>query len=379
MNPTRDLLRLLFKQVGETVFYGPGYVCSEDLENGLDEFAGRSGPFDLVVATAEHVAFTSVVEERSLLSKRYSRFYPLMFPKRDLHYFPDIMKEFVNLAAPKIFTTLETDYYCLTEESLATIRNVNASVIGWGTEFTSPLHALPDYRKEAFCEKANDHWNDFVTQYAERIISLPAFVAETEFSWRPLEGRPCSWSVMGARYRSRKLARSALEEGGIDWAGKTLLWGLGVLNRGGLKPLRYSAGIALANHWFKNAIEGSRYSYTCGSGLRYPVRKFFEIPALGAVLVCEPCLGFEALGFEDGVNAVVCQPENVLAVHRELESDGSRAQAIAAAGRDLIWRTHSLHARIEQLRTALESILAGRFRGSRWCSGAFQLIEKNAG
>ena len=48
-----------------------------------------------------------------------------------------------------------------------------------------------------------------------------------------------------------------------------------------------------------------------------------------AVLVAERCNGFEALGFKDGVNAVVAEAADVLDAHASLTRDMARAQAIA--------------------------------------------------
>jgi hypothetical protein len=103
------------------------------------------------------------------------------------------------------------------------------------------------------------------------------------------------------------------------------------------------------------------------------VRKFFEIPALGSVLVCMPCNGFEALGFENGVNAMVARPDQIPEVHAFLEAHPEEAQNIADAGRELIWEKHTVQARAAQLAASLDAILSGRFKGSYWEKGEFCL------
>jgi hypothetical protein len=107
-----------------------------------------------------------------------------------------------------------------------------------------------------------------------------------------------------------------------------------------------------------------------------PIRKFFEIPAGGTVLVCRPFTGFADAGFVDGVNAIVCEPQDVMDVHRTLAADPERAQRIADAGRRLVAQYHSTAARSEQFRRLFQTIAAGRFVGASWRAGKFMVAER---
>ena len=124
---------------------------------------------------------------------------------------------------------------------------------------------------------------------------------------------------------------------------------------------------------FRRALRQARYAFTCGSILRWPIRKFFEIPAQGCVLVCQPAEGFADLGFVDGVNALSASPSNLPDVQSMLDADPNRAQQIADAGRALILEKHEVSARARQIGTALKLITEGRFAGSRWLDGEFML------
>lgn len=106
-----------------------------------------------------------------------------------------------------------------------------------------------------------------------------------------------------------------------------------------------------------------------------PIRKFFEIPAAGTVLVCRPFFGFSALGFEDGVNCVVCEPERIADAHQTLVYDLAAAQRIADAGRKLIFDRHSLSARSRDLADIFAAISEKRFFGSRWTGGQHRLLD----
>src|SRR3546814_1943178 len=93
------------------------------------------------------------------------------------------------------------------------------------------------------------------------------------------------------------------------------------------------------------------------------------------------CQGFEALGFRDGENAIVATGVEVAEVHRWLSDLGDQGQAIADAGQELIRAQHTVSARSRQLSAVFTAIADGRFAGSRWRDGAFELItpgEKEA-
>jgi spore maturation protein CgeB len=105
------------------------------------------------------------------------------------------------------------------------------------------------------------------------------------------------------------------------------------------------------------------------------LRKYFEIPALGSVLVCLPCNGFEELGFRDKVNAMICEPDQLPELARWLNENTDKAQEIADAGRRLITERHTIEARACQLKTALESVLAGKWRGGVWRDGVIAPIS----
>ena len=113
--------------------------------------------------------------------------------------------------------------------------------------------------------------------------------------------------------------------------------------------------------------------------MNVPIRKFFEIPASGAVLVCTPFSGFRDAGFIDKENAIICEPEDIMEVHRWLEADSSRAQRIADAGRAMVIKNHSVKAWAEQFSKIFESVLDGTFAGGRWGEGSFTVKRKSGG
>jgi hypothetical protein len=117
----------------------------------------------------------------------------------------------------------------------------------------------------------------------------------------------------------------------------------------------------------------SRYVYTARGGFGLPVRKFFEIPAAGALLLCSPCTGYEELGFVDGIHYYAVEPHDLPAFVQEIIRTGA-GSAVAASGRKVVANNHSLQARAQQIRRCLDGLLNGTYRGARWQKGEFVLI-----
>lgn|GEM_PF-699381 len=375
INPTRNLVGAVLKRSFDTCFFGPGYVERNTLQKGLKRFVDLHGPFDVVVAT-EHIAFAQPWRD-GCVPRGYLKNYVRSFNDSELFHTFDIYEEFLKLDIAKCVFLLESDPHNFPLSQIQRLEDSGAFVLGLGEQFVRPIEELSVLVKEAFAGSANNNWWNFIQNKRARLISLPGFVSETEFGWSPLDGRRFAWSVAGARYWARNEVAVALTRLGIPWTGRRLSLALSVLERLGFRPLARPLVCQAFREQFRKIIESSKYSFTCGSGVGYPVRKFFEIPAVGAVLVCMPCNGFRALGFEHLVNTVVCQPSEIGEVHQSLENDPEKAQAIADAGRELVWRKHTVAARALQLKETFESICSGRFAGSYWDSGDYCIVEQD--
>jgi hypothetical protein len=232
---------------------------------------------------------------------------------------------------------------------------------------------------EGFAWRATDQWATWTRTHARRIASSLLFVGDAEFNWDRLVHRQYDWSVLGIGYHARGVAVKALKRGGHPPLLETKLRrGLGLMKRLGLLLKEKPTIQRMLNIDFQRRLEMSRYSYTCGSGYRFAIRKFLEIPAAGAVMVCQPFTGFEATGFRDGENAIACEPEAVMDAHRMLQADPDRAQAIADAGRELVFRKHSVAARAAQFREALSAMADQSFAGARWEGGEYVVRREPA-
>jgi hypothetical protein len=370
INPTRNLLPRLVDQAGDVTFFGPGYVPSEVLRRGLHSFIAEHGPFDVALAT-EHIVFALVPGDprtETLYRRNYRRFH---FPVSDLGERGRILDDLGRSACVTVAMLLESDFYDFSQQQIDHIHQRFQFVATWGAQFVRPISSLSRLRLEHFAHRATDRWHDFVAANAGRVVPLLHFVADDEFCFVSLAHRPRTWSVPGTRYEARQRAVEALSRRGITTRRRLPV--AGMLSRAGLRPFSWHWFLAYYQDSFREEIRQSRYAFTCGSALGYPIRKFFEIPAMGSVLACVPCQGFEELGFRHGINAFASPPESLPDLTRELEADSGRAQAVADAGRELVATRHSLNARAEQLALALERLVSGRWRGAVWRAGELVL------
>jgi len=376
INPTRQLLPDVFFEAGQTMTFGPGYVDRNLLERGLLAFVEAHGPFDVLVST--ELIPLHQIRDKATVIRAYRGNYCFTFDLSEIEFLPQIFNDFRSLSCLKIVTTLQTDYYNLTNAHIDALFEAADYLIGWGSEFLSTVDKAMEL-DEALYPKPNNNWLRAIERNPERIISIPAFVSGSEFNPTPLASRRRAWSVLGVNYKSRRLARQKLTELGVGWKGEGIHYALALLTRLRVNPFNKLHTIKMFNYLFRRILGQCRYSYTCGSGLRYPIRKFFEIPACGAVLVCDPCHGFEELGFKDKVNALSCTPEEIIEAHMFLEGDLERAQAIADEGRKLVWREHTVSARAQQIYDSLEAIMEGWFGGTYWHGGFFHISDRHSG
>lgn len=378
INPTRNLLPVALMAACDVTFFGPGHVASDILARGLAAFIDAKGPFDL--AASNTLVLFSDMKDPARYAETVKRAYAYDGAADDLHYLPVLAKQFAALDLPRIAVLLENDFYNWTARERDLIDSRADYFIGFGKELSPHLADMPYVKMERFAASATDIWANFADHHKARIASLPHFVSDAEFNITPLSARPHQWSIMGVQYHARGVARDALRAVSVEPVMDTKFRRVISLVRK-LHVMRGEKRMVqrFLNQDFGDRIASTRFSYTCGSGLMMPIRKFFEIPAAGAVLVCRPFHGFSALGFEDGINCVVSEPERIADVHQQLTYDLDFAQRIASAGQKLMAERHSLHARARDLASIVRAIAQKQFAGSEWVSGHHRLRATEEG
>lgn len=378
INPTRNLLPIAFMAAADVTFFGPGHVASDRLACGLAAFIDKHGPFDLVASNT--LVLFSDMKDPAAYAETVRRAYAYEGVPDDLHYLPVLAKQFAALSMPRLAVLLENDFYNWTERERDLIESRADVFIGFGEELSPYLQDMPYLKMERFASLATDIWAAFARTNRTRIASLPHFVSDAEFHMTALSAREHDWSIMGVQYHARGVARDALRAKAIEPVMDTPFRRLLNLARR-LRMMRGEKRLVqrFLNQDFGDRIASTRYSYTCGSGLMMPIRKFFEIPAAGAVLVCRPFYGFAALGFEDGVNCIISEPERIGDVHQRLQADPDLAQRIARAGQKFVFKRHGLAARADDLALVIKSIADRTFMGSEWVAGQHRLRARPEG
>ncbi len=382
LNPTSGLVPALFVAAAADVrFYGPGYSSEDELKAGLRAFVDRTGPYDGLVLGMQVPLFAwdeDRLQRNALHLQNYNVFsspVSVLIP-----FFKDVLANVGRLAIPHRFISLlNFDYYVSTTRHTAVFEELEAFVITPGVQFAPASDDLPNWawqerhfvRKKSMISSA---WVDFLRRRPERVLSLPHFLADSEFSFRGLAERRHVVSIPGIEYVMRKKGREALRARGLLPSKKPVFNLLRVADRLGLRPYSKYLFLKIYHAAYQGNLIDTRFAYTAREGYGIPVRKFFEIPAAGAVMLCLPPIGFGELGFRDGEHYVEVTPDSVPDVLDELVRAPERAQAIAAAGRKLVFERHSLAARTGQLRRCLAAIGAGAFAGSAWKQGAFEVL-----
>ena len=376
LDPTRSFLLSALREAADVRVFGPGYVAQEELDRTPQAIVDEEGPFDFVM-TDEYVIQS--FEGAPIETIRFEN-HACGFDRSLLRKAIEWRDFFHGYEGRRVITLMQSDYYNFRAVHIDRLLALGDYFICWGQEFLisrndvqgEPL--LPGGVNESILKAWNDNFRNFTIQNAERIISCPQFVHRSEVGGGALTARRLPWAVLGADYDRRVEARQQLDGAGVARSGTWMPNAFALAQKVGVNLYSKYWSLGLLRWGFRRALRQARYAFTCGSNLRWPIRKFFEVPAQGCVMVCEPPEGFAHLGFVDDVNALTALPGGLLDLQSSLEGNLSRAQRIADAGRALILEKHEVSARSRQIGAALTLIRDGHFVGSRWQEGDFLLI-----
>lgn len=352
--------------------FGPGFTPSDVLQRGLLEFLEGRPAYDAIVAS-EHLAFP-IRSWTSAARKMFRSNYVYYFPDTDLASLPRIGGELRQVDVFKVATLLETDLYRMTPEWLDELEGKFDCFVGFGEQFVRRRDELPGLAVERFAADTTDVWADFSRSQGARVISLPHFVDESEIDRGALIGsNRFDVAVPGVLYHDRAQVLAKVQSSPLKVAPRRPdAWS--VLRRivGTHTSLYLRSQIDRQRQMsFAAQISNSTFSFTCGSRLRWPLRKFFEIPALGGLLVCIPFSGAESAGFLPGQHYLSATADSVLEVIADSQGSPSNMKQIVRDAQDLIRRRHSVQARGSQLSCALEVAQRGCLQRTKWEGGDF--------
>lgn len=368
LNNTQQLITLAIASISDVTFYGPGYVSPEVLKKGVKTFVEDSGVTYDFIYTDGMILFWN--DKRGTTPFNISFNYFTFNGIRD--YIMDMKDFYINYLGKKILYP-NIDFYNVSKIEVETIGYSAPYLISWGMELLEYKKNLSDLKFETFSENVNDNWINYIDKNQERIISIPHIIGESEFSFHPLDERKYDMTVPGVNYHSRKIVNKIINNTKTLYINNRNTSYFQKINLAIIKIFTTRSVMKVFKQIFNNTIEDSKMAYTCGSGLNYIVRKYLEIPAKGTLLVCKPCKGFEALGFEHDKNCIVVNPKNILEDLNYYFDETDKYQKMAIMGQKLVWEKHSFHARSKQIKNSLIKIMDGSFKGSYWKKGEFKL------
>ena len=374
MNPMRALLPFYISSTeDDVVFFGPGYSSSEDIFGGLDRFVQREGPFDIEIRTVQSLppAVTETITSNFSKDKLsfYKRSFSYHFSNEDLSAFwkdEGINRKF---SGKRVILLHQYDFQAMSEVFRDYVLEGYDLIVGLSQEFWA--HHNYDDMVLSNGYMHTSCWQEILDGARDKVLGLPNFVAPHEFDFNLHQNRLLDWSVVGTTYKDRGVVKQQLSNNSVKYtSGRTWrYYFIQIKNKLGINPFNSRRNLDILNQEFQYSLSQSKYGFTCGSDLKMPIRKFFEIPAAGCTLVASPCNGFQSLGFIDGVNALVCEPRRVGELGRYLANNPMHGQEIAKAGQKLVLTKHTIGKRSEQLWEAMRRIRAGCYSGSYWNQG----------
>lgn len=387
INPTSSLFPLLvLSRYPDARFYGPGYLSEEELAGGLERWVEQHGPFDVLISGP---LFPFFAENKNdfLASANFIKKFTVHagFSEASLlHFYSDIHTALKKLPIPlKVVSSLSLDSYASTQKQVDRVLESDVVLLGPNHQFARKLAEWPEevFLREKHYQKKkarlSDAWFDFLVGYPERVITACHYIGEHEFCLNALGGRSWDIAVPGAEYVLRRDAISELKKIDCKTAPKTYFQLFRVANKLGLPVYRHHLLSKLYNLLFQKTLFSSRMVFTSSGGSGNLPRKYLEIPAAGALLVCTPCNGLESIGFKHGVNCIIAEPSELQNVVK-MVGRGDRYQDVADAGRATVMAHHSLGARAEQISRCLFSLKQGTYAGAIWEHGSFSVIKKEA-
>jgi hypothetical protein len=184
--------------------------------------------------------------------------------------------------------------------------------------------------------------------------------------------------VAGAHYATRRIAQREIAAAGLSIAPYKLVNRSVVAATRVLSWITPAATASVAAIRLQQAsqefmVRRSRVNFVCGSGLGYPVRKFFEVPAAGSAMIAYPCSGFADYGFIDGENAIVAAPEDAGTVARRIVRDEKMRSGLTRRASEVMQTLHSVDRRAKDFLECLRRFDRGQLKNAQFVDGRFEI------
>ncbi|MGD6775881.1 glycosyltransferase family protein [Sutcliffiella horikoshii] len=114
---------------------------------------------------------------------------------------------------------------------------------------------------------------------------------------------------------------------------------------------------SLVNANYAKEISKAHIFFTCGSRYKYPVLKYFEIPACRTLMLAEPVPDILELGFKDGENFVACNRDNFYEKAMYYLKNENERELIRDNGYKFIHEKHTISVRALEITSYIEELL----------------------
>ncbi len=377
VNPITDIILSSISYLSYIDNFGPGFVTEKELNLGIEKWIEKKGGYDL------YITDTMIFESNSLINKKYLFENEAINFKKKLYYKHSnkLRSFFLNLNSTKILIA-NFDYYIVSKKQIDIIINDSNLLVISNVDFNTSYsvkktnklgNELIDNILNEYPDR-NSNWHNLITNYKNKIISLPNAVYSNKINYTPIEYRRNRYTVPGFPYTERVRARKLynLKEK-LNHHYIEFLFFKEKISRKLYFPRPFNWDVIQSDRLF-NRIKNSKMCFTSGAVTRTPIAKYFEIPAGGSVLICQKFAGFKHFGFADGINCFVA--ENFKDIKYILKNyDSVKYQKIANNGRNLIKDFHSDYARMNQINLVLQRINKNNFNGSYWENGKYFLKD----
>lgn len=211
-------------------------------------------------------------------------------------------------------------------------------------------------------------------------IDFPHCLGSRELETNP---RKKKWDMIipGVSYKTREMAHQSAEEAGlfvapyVSYSRWLVLAPYYLYSR--VTKRKYSTPVYQEKSYrlYRYMISRSSTSFTCGSELRFFVRKFIEVPAFQSAMLAYPTLDFRDYGFEDGVHYLHCYPEETGEKARYLLQHKSEADRLVQNAWELVAKQHIASERVNQVLSCFHFFMKGKLKNAGYNNGRFEIIS----
>lgn len=366
MNPYTELVLACLHGTFRIDYFGPGFSLQ------LNDFVSASTKYEYVILDSMTIESEKFLASNHPFGGAYSH-----VSKSDLDTYLNSVQPVLSASpAQKIFIA-NFDTYATDPRLVDRLEELDALTLSMtDLNTTKPYKSYQEERKLSEKERfghrqATDVWYDYVTRRKDRIVSVPHFVAMHEFDFRDRSARAAIIDIPGIGYEDRQKYKRLLNRRDrfnyrIETVKSKTHLLLNKLNGRFTQKQLYNF-----RNSFLDRLGNSQCNITTGGPMKYPVRKFYEIPARNAAMICEIFHGAAHHGFEEGQNYIAASEDSIANAYDRASKETNVFANVRCAAMALIRNKHSLPARQRQISSSLDLILQGTFCGSVWQDGEY--------